>query len=254
MSDKWWETDVPRVMTEAEDFYTRLAALKPEKNKLTFTKTKTVEVREWASTLKMYDKHFEEVLKQLGFFYVPNRIIPGPTFVFPIKDSDGKYSSAQTRPLEGSVYGTNSKYRYIGIKPASPRWLGNDYATLKKVIETRTVVVVEGPFDILAARLMCPDVPIMSPLTKTLGRNHLTFLRMLGVKRVFMMFDNEEVKIGKKGDEGAGNMSMEQLAEMVKTMKLIPLLCPKSDPSSCLQNPIYAEKLRAVIKPVMSIR
>jgi hypothetical protein len=241
-------------MTEAEDFYARLAAVAPDKNKLTFTKGKVVSAREWSSTLKMYDKHFEQVLKTLNFFYVPNRIIPGPAFVFPIKDSDGKFTSAQTKPLEGSVYGINSKYRYIGTKPASPRWLGNDHATLKRIIETRRVVVVEGPFDLLAARLLCPDVPIMSPLTKLLGKNHIAYLRMLGVKRVFMMFDNEEVKAGKKGTDGAGNMSMEQQAEMVKTMTLSPLVCPKSDPSSCLKNPTYAEKLKGVIKSILSIR
>lgn len=254
MSDKWWDNDVDRVMSETEDFYTRLAAVAPQKNKLTFTKSKILSAREWTPTLSMYDENFEQVLKTLGYFYVPDRIIPGPAFIFPIRDSDGKFSSAQTKPLEGSVYGIDSKYRYIGTKPASPRWLGNDYATLKKIIDTRRVMVVEGPFDLLAARLLCPDIPIMSPLTKLLGRNHITYLRMLGVRRVFMMFDNEEVKAGKKGKDGAGNISMEQQAQAVKTMTLTPLLCPKADPSACLKNRTYAEKLRAVIKSILSIR
>ena len=90
MSDKWWETDVNKVISETEALYTRLVAIAPEKNKLALTKAKIIEARGWAPTLRMYDKHFEQVLKQLEFFYVPNRIVPGPAFVFPIRDVDGK--------------------------------------------------------------------------------------------------------------------------------------------------------------------
>lgn len=242
----WWETDVERVLAETTVFYDRVAELHPNKNKLTFTKGKVVEAREWAPTLKMYDKHFEEVLKQLGFTYIPNRIIPGPAFIFPIRDVDGKLSCAQTKPLEGSMLAVpGMKYRYIGNKPAGPRWLGNDHQTLKKIIELRKVMLVEGPFDLLAARLLCPNVPIMSPLTKTAGKNHITYLRMLGVNTLLLMYDNEEAKGGKAA--GAGNMSMEQQAASIKTMKVTPLICPKSDPSVCLKTPIYAEKLKSTI-------
>ena len=246
MEDRWWESDVNRVLEEAEVFYTRVAELYPDKAKIPFTKKKIIEVREWAPTLKMYDKDFDRVLKQLEFLYVPNRVIPGPTFVFPIHDVDGKYTCAQTKPLDGSVLAGKSKYRYIGAKPAGPRWLGNNRATLKKIIDTRKVMVVEGPFDILAAKLLHPEAPILSPLTKLLGKPHLAYLRMLGVRELILMYDNEEAKGTKK--EGAGNMSMEQHVAFIKNMKVIPLVCPKSDPSSCLKNPLYAEQLKRIIR------
>jgi hypothetical protein len=251
MSDKWWETDVNKVISETEALYTRLVAIAPEKNKLALTKAKIIEARGWAPTLRMYDKHFEQVLKQLEFFYVPNRIVPGPAFVFPIRDVDGKYTCAQTKPLDGSALAGTSKYRFIGGKPAGPRWLGNDHATLKKIIDYRKVVIVEGPFDLLAARLVCPDVPIMSPLTKLLGKNHLAYLRMLGVVNLLLMYDNEEAKGNKT--EGAGNLSMAQQAAFIKTMRVSPLICPYSDPSACLKNPLSAEKLRSIILAGFSI-
>jgi hypothetical protein len=244
-SKKWWETDVSKVMEETEVFYTRVAELYPDKAKLPFTKKKIIEARGWAPTLKTYDKHFEETLKRLGFFYVPNRIIPGPAFVFPIRDVDGKFTCAQTKPIEGSVLAVpGMKYRYIGDKQKQigPRWLGNDYATLRKIIELRKVVVVEGPFDLLAARLVCPDLPIMSPLTKMLGKQHVAYLRMLGVIDLFLMYDNEEAKEGKDG--GSGNMSAEQQVACIKTMNVKALTCPQSDPSECLKNPKFVRELQ----------
>ena len=247
MNEKsWWETDVSRVVEEADVFYSRVAELYPDKSKLLFTKKKIVEARQWSSTLKMYDKHFEEVLKQLEFFYVPNRIIPGPAFVFPIRDVDRKLICAQTKPSEGSVLSVaGMKYRFIGDKPIGPRWLGNDYTTLKRIIELRKVAVVEGPFDLLAARLMCPQYPILSPLTKMLGKQHIAYLRMLGVRHLYLMYDNEVAKEGKKA--GAGNMSAEQQAAYIKTMNVKALTCPQSDPSECLKSPLFARRLQTTL-------
>lgn len=243
-NNEWWAKDVARVIEETDTFYARLVEKAPHKNKLALTKDKIIAARDWSATLKMYQNHFDRVLSQLDFFYIPNRIIPGPAFVFPIKDIYGKYSSAQTRPIEGSVlFGPSAKYRYIGeSKPAGPRWLGNDHATLKKIIDTRSVLVVEGPFDILAARLMCPDIPILSPLTKVLGKNHIAYLRMLGVKNLILMYDNEVAKTGKK--EGAGNLSAEQQTAMIRSMNVQALTCPLEDPSLCLKYLDYAEKLK----------
>jgi len=243
-SDQWWTKDIARVVAETDTFYSRLVEVAPQKTKLALTKEKIIAARGWEPTLSMYQSHFDRVLRQLDFFYIPNRIIPGPTFVFPIRDIHGKYTSAQTRPIEGSVlFAPSAKYRYIGeSKPAGPRWLGNDYATLKKIIETRSVLVVEGPFDILAARLVCPDVPVLSPLTKVLGKNHIAYLRMLGVQNLALMYDNEVAKVGKK--EGAGNMSAEQQMRSIKNMTVSSLVCPLEDPSLCLQFRQYAEKLR----------
>jgi hypothetical protein len=245
---EWYELDVPRVMQEADDLYARVVAIDPNKSKANLTKSKIIEAREWAPTLRMYEKNFDKVIKQLGFFYVPKQVLPGPAFVFPIRDLGGQWTSAQTRPLEGSALTIpGMKYRYIGDKNIlGPRWLGNDRETLKRIIDTKKVVIVEGPFDVLAARLLCPDLPIMSPLTKMLGKHHQAYLRMLGVNNLLLMYDNDVAKGDDK--EGAGNMSMAQQAATIKTMKVSILTCPKSDPSACLKYQDYAEKLRSRLR------
>ncbi len=243
---EWWE-DVEKVISETDSLYSRVVARDPTKSKLAVTKSKIIEIREWGSCLNMIDKNWDRVIQQLGFFYVPKQMEPGPAFIFPLRHIDGKFSSAQTKPFEGSVLSSmKSKYRFIGEAPASPRWLGNDRVTLKQIIDLRKVMIVEGPFDILAAKLMCPDVPIMSPLTKLLGKGHIAYLRMLGVRDLFLMYDNEESKKAKV-TQGAGNISMEQQAKFIKTMNVVPVMCPKSDPSNCLKNQQYAEKLRSRI-------
>jgi hypothetical protein len=105
---------------------------------------------------------------------------------------------------------------------------------------------VEGAFDILAARLVCPDVPILSSLTKMLGKHHLAYLTMLGVNQLVLMFDNEEAK----GDRsmGAGNMSMAQQAATIKTMQVTTIDCPASDPSEALKDPEKTKRLAAKIR------
>ena len=42
---QWWETDVAKVMDEAEIFYTRVAERYPDKNKIAFTKKKISKYR-----------------------------------------------------------------------------------------------------------------------------------------------------------------------------------------------------------------
>ena len=249
MIDQWWTKDVPRVMSETALFYSRMVEKYPEKTVLAVTKEKIIKERNWGSTLNLYESNFDAVLSQLGFVYIPNRIIPGPAFFFPIRDVDGAYPCAQTKPMEGSTLYGMSKYRFIGEKPKGPRWLGNDPLTLKRIMATGTVMIQEGGFDILASRLLCPHAPILSPLTKFLGKNHLAYLRMIGVKRLILMYDNEEAK-GSKSD-GAGNMSMEQQIASIKSLKIIPevqeRICPLSDPSTCLESPRAAKQLKELL-------
>jgi hypothetical protein len=248
MINKWWETDVARIINETDTFYNRLVKVHPHKNKLALTKSKIIECRRWGPTTKLYDANFEQILTQMGIFYVPSRITPGPSIIFPIRDVGGTYPTAQTYPMEGSVLSgkLKSKYHFIGVELVGPRWLGNDYTTIKRIVDLRKVVIVEGSFDLLAAKLLCPDLPILSPLTKKLGGDHITYLRMLGVRDIFLMYDNEEAWNG--GKDGAGNLSMQQQKEDIKTMVVTPLLCPKDDPSECLTHMAYAEKLRGRLR------
>lgn len=247
MDAKYYE-DVSSLIRETDKLYAKITAKWPDKTKLTVTMNKIVSERGWEPSLKHIQKNFPRVLTELGSFFVPKAMIPGPVFVFPIRSLEGEYYYAQTKPLEGSVLvNPKSKYRFIGQRPYTPLWLGNTPGTLRKIIETRKVIVVEGPFDLLACRLLCPDLPIMSPLTKKIGKKHEAYLRILGVKHLLMLFDNEFAKEG-KGTMGAGELSMVMQERKIHTMKADSLICPSGDPSEALKRESRAVQLKRLLK------
>jgi hypothetical protein len=194
MQNDWFRTDVPRIIAETKLIYQRLVEKYPDKTLEATTIQKIIQERHWEESLPIYEGRFRDVVTRLGCLYIPKLIIPGPAFIFPMRSADGTYPRAQTKPLEGSaLWSVDGKYQYVGDKEKyiGPNWLGNDPETIRQIIETQSVMCVEGPFDLLAMRLICPSFPIMSPLTKKVGKNHIAYLRILGVKRLLLMYDNE---------------------------------------------------------------
>jgi len=241
MTSDWYLADVPRLIAETDALYARIAEKFPGKTKESLTIQKIVEERGWEGTLGLYKDRFEDVVRQLGCFYVPKVMPPGPAFVFPMRGADGAVIRAQTKPLEGSVLmGEGMKYRYIGDrnKYLGPNWLGNDPETITLIIQRQAVMCVEGPFDLLAIRLACPGYPVLSPLTKRLGKAHIAYLRILGVKRLFLMYDNE----------AQGEESMEQQKRQIRSMPVVPCECPQKDPSMALEKLEWAKELSSRIR------
>lgn len=235
--------DVTHLLGETDKLYRRITAKWPEKTKLALTAQKVIEERDWHKSYPLYKARMEQVLTALGFSFIPKIMAPGPVFVFPIRDVNDTYPVAQTKPLAGSELHGKAKYRFIGSALHGPRWLGNDRQTLQRIIETRTAVVVEGAFDLLAARLVS-DTPILCPLTKKLGAKHIAYLRMLGVKRLYLMYDNER--------SGQGNMAMEvESYKLADWFDVQPLLCPASDPAQCLTTMTKAQELRTILQSVL---
>lgn len=235
---------MPTVLSLVDEKFADATARGKTFTKFSVTKDKIVELRGWQQTLDLFEKHFDQVLTDLKIVYVPRQIPPGPMVIFPIRDVDGEYKYAQTKPLEGSeFFHPEKKYYYIGREPIGPRWLGNDPATIKLILQKRVVIVVEGPFDFLAARLLCPNAPIMSPLTKTLGPKHIAYLRMLGVKEVVFMYDSE---VSGKG-QGAAKYQSKQLQDLPYMKTSILRIAGGGDPSKVLQSPLYAKQLKKQI-------
>lgn len=256
-----WYNDIPELMTQTDRLYERIAAKWPEKTKLALTKEKMIVERKWQPSLPLIKRNLDRVLEDFQCFYLPKNLVPGPLFVFPVRGTDGAFRFAQSKPLEGSVLFGKHKYRYIGNKPYEPIWLGNDPATIQRVIETRTALAIEGGFDTLACRLLMPDAPIMSPLTKRLGDKHIAYLRMLGVKRLFLMFDFERAKqrnledsfeVEEYREEGQGEIAMAMAVRKIKDMEVIPVRCDSSDPSEALESAIRADKLRKTLLSLFS--
>lgn len=216
-NEGWWQ-DVPRLISRSLDIYG-----KAEKDPIQVTSARIKEHREWLVS----EAELMPAVKDLGFLYVPKKLFPGPMFLFPEVDMEGKMR-AQTKPLH-SVFG-EAKYYSIGTAQEDflgPIWLGNSDNTLDLITKHKFVVLVEGPFDLLACRTVAPHIPVMSSLTKNIGKRHQDYLRILGVKNIVLMFDNEA--------SGAGAKAMEALKRYIKTMEVTPLVCPAEDPSDCLK-------------------
>lgn len=232
----WWYRDVPKLIHETDILYKRLLDLgKP--GKLDLTASRVMEHRQWDASISL--EELKAALDKLGYFYVPKVFKPGPLFVFPQKNIDGDSLRAQTKPLyeiENSD-GQSSKYRTCGIDRSEwlgPIWLGNDLETMKSAIETKSVILVEGAFDLLACRVACPSVPTMSPLTKRIGEDHQAYLKVLGIKNLYLMFDNDKPKNG--STMGAGEISARSLQKNIKWAKVHILKCPSHDPSDALKS------------------
>ena len=247
MNDKWWQTDVPRLIKRAEDLYDAAIKSGQTYTMQSVTQSKIVQLRKWEQSLPLTNSNFSSVLKELECFYFPKTHMPGPMVVFPLRDIYGQVTRAQTKPMEGSIE-SGSNYRYLGTKAAEffgPCWIGSSSENIKRIIKTRKVVVVEGGFDILACKLVAPDVPILCPLTKSLGKDHVVYLRMLGVETLYLMFDNEKPK--EDYDIGAGEISMRTLKKKITDMEVEILFCPSSDPSEALKLYPKARQLKSLL-------
>jgi hypothetical protein len=232
-------------MAETDKLYERIVQRWPDRDKLSLTAKEIVEERGWKPSLHLIRKNLPTILKDHDVFFVPKIMQPGPCFIFPLRDVHDDYPYAQTKPLEGSVIGTDGKYHFIGTKPVGPLWMGASLQMMWRIIRTRSLVVVEGAFDFLACRALSPNTPILSPLTKKLGNKHVTYLQMLGLKHLYLMYDNER--------SGRGNQAMvfeeKSLASHFQTKSL---LCPASDPSDALKSATIAERLRSMLSKVVA--
>ena len=191
-----------RLARETDEAYARLAELgKP--SKLAVTKAKIYANRRWKAASAYIEKNFDAVLERMNVFYLPKALAPA-AFVFPLRDLDGRWGQAQVRPFEDSpLFLPDHKYRRLGVPYAfnGPAWCGNDDETLRQVITKRAVTLVEGPFDILACKLLVRiRARSLSSLTKGVTQDHADYLRILGVNRINLMFDNHHVARGGEGE------------------------------------------------------
>lgn len=244
--------DVPAMLQKADKIFADWAAMgKPQDRfgKVALAKRKIYESRGWLPSKLYIEKNFDELLQTLRVFYFPKAHIHGPAFVFPIRGLDDQYTQAQIRPCEGSpMFDANKKYQRLGsgrhYASQGPPWLGNDLETIRRMIKLRVAILVEGPFDLLACRLLVPEAPVISSLTKGIGEDHLDYLSILGVNRMCLMFDNEASGQGQKG--------VDSTKRLVQKKSCVPMVveslpCPAADPSAALKSRVTAVALKAVL-------
>src|ERR1035441_9081645 len=122
---------------------------------------------------------------------------------------------------------------------------------VERVLDHRAVLIVEGPFDILAVRLLLPDIPVLSAGTNYLGWKHLDYLRILGVKQVLVMFDQDaEDSNGKSAGIDAMTSLRRKLEQSSDSLRAVPLTCPTKDPAKALESYRGALELKSRISSV----
>ena len=182
----------------------------------------------------------EQALVDLNVVYIPKTLNPGPAFAFPVFDALEELRQLQIRVTNPEEWGG---IRYLAaVNPSEfvgPVWFGLDDRTIAAAMQHKAVVLVEGPFDLLAVRVCCPDIPSLTTLTKKLTPDHLTTLSLLGVTTIYPMFDHEKSEVG--------GLAAQILAAKASGFHVIPLVCPAKDPAEALKYPVKTLDLQTLL-------
>ena len=232
-----WATRPEILLDELEVLYRKAIKLGKVETVAKTAMKKAIAYRKWCEGIPRAD--LLRAIEDLEMIYVPTGVGPGPAFLFPVRDVTGEVRRAHLRMVDDSVYG----FRYISLmnpeKFIGPGWLGDDDTTLEAIIQSRTVSLVEGPFDLVALRTAEPRLPALCSLSKRMGRDHWDALKVLGVEQVFPMFDNEKSKQGEN--------AMHLMGEQHREFQVFPLTCSAKDPSDALRSPAKFEALRCTL-------
>jgi hypothetical protein len=233
----WWH-DVEFLLRKTKNLYTRLAS-KGKSDWITATVNKIIIERDWKLVDNLVRENLIKCVTEHNIIYIPKGFEPGPRFVLPQYDLNDIAMKAQTKFL-----GEGSKYQIIGDRDKflGPGWLGNSDAMLLKIMEEKYVVVLEGTFDFVAVRALNPDIPVLCSLTKKIGRKQEAYLQMLGVKTLYLMFDQDRV----------GIEAMTMIQRTFKSMDVQIAKTPVKDASLALENRKHTLLLRDVLTGIMN--
>ena len=243
---------VPSLIEDTQALYDSHVTPKGLGDQHSLAAEKIVPLRKWGPTQRLFKNNLLPIIRELGIFYVPKLMEPGPCIVFPICDHHNFPHHAMVKPmwpLKGKD-GFPIKYAMLGKEKneGCPTWFGDTDTVISAIGHTRSVVLVEGYFDLLACRLLHPGAPVMTSGTKRIGEPHMQWLRILGVKKVFIAFDNE---VGRDGGEGAGNMGARLTVQQFNNkhgVAVEAVALPAKDPSACLEHLRSAYALRNLLR------
>lgn len=235
MSKKWWD-DIEFLMRKVRNLYTRLED-KGKSGLIEACVIKIIKERDWDCVRDLITENLTQCVKEHNIMYVPKGFEPGPRFVFPQYDLNDMAMKAQTKPLESEI-----KYWIAGDRDnfLGPGWLGNSDEMLLKINQLGYVLIVEGTFDFVAVRAIDPNIPVLCSLTKKIGRKQEAYLRMLGVKTIYLMFDQDPV----------GIQAMEIVQRTFKSMTVEIVKTPGKDASKALENRKHALILRDTLRSI----
>ena len=244
---------VPGYLQEIDNFYEEL------NHKLTpaqIAADKIVQQRGWTPTFSLIKDTLVPTIQELDIRYIPKQMKLGPGVFFPIYDHERRPLHARLNPFyELESLNGLMKYAMVG-KDKDHRnhsLFGQSLQCITNMIKYRSVLFVEGYYDLLAARLLHPEAAVLSTGQKSINDKQIWFCRMAGIERVLVLFDRDEKNAGKKG-AGAGRDATRQLiARMPKDHPGIEFVdcgyaIGADDPSDCLKDRLVAERFQQSLK------
>ena len=235
-SDQPWAQDPQHLVSLLEKVYGAAVRAGKIRSVATVTVKKMMAFRNWTPKIPL--SNLLEVVDDLGVAYVPNDVPPGPAFLFPIPDVTLETKRLQIRLCDEAQF--DLRYVTVGDKNKfiGPMWFGADDENLQRIIRSSAVLVVEGPFDLLAVRTMVPEFPALCPMGKRLTEGHLDYLQLCGVEKIITLWDADD----------AGRAASSRDVKRFRTLSLdlrSRMTC--KDPADALRNYESAFALRDLL-------
>lgn len=243
MSDWRWKdqpwAEPETLLSMLVDYYKR-AYEATGKGVVEITARKVRAERKWHPSVPEAD--LQRAIQALEVLYVPGGVGPGPGIAFPIRDVTGDVRRMHIRLMGEGPEFYGMRYMSLTNKDAfvGPAWCGVDDDTLTSIIQQKEALIVEGPMDLLAVRVAGSPIPAITSLTKSLKDDHMDYLRILGVKTIHALLDND-----KAGGTAAGFLARNPFGISVEA-----LTCPMKDPAKLLQAPSGLRQLRELVNPL----
>lgn len=234
--------NVPWLLDQVRELFATKVVPKGGPTLLRKTAEVVVKLRGWESTEHLFRGRMEFILEELAIAYVPKIMQPGPGIVFPMLDVRDRYTLGRFCPMyDLRIKDDLAKYAFLGKKADTigPNWLGMSHATIRSIIDHKLAVLVEGPFDLLACRLVAPDVSVLSTGTKTFNDMHVDHLCMLGCKVLHLMFDADDA-----GEKAASYLARTWNTKLDGLMTVQTQRCPAADPSDALRRAASTNQLK----------
>lgn len=192
------------------------------------TTKRIIRFREWCCT----EDELRPWIEASRIRFIPSGLSKyGSSFAFPIYDPYDGYSMIHFRYEDPTEHGNFRSYTMGDINEhLGPLWSNGSPDTLKQIIETGKVLIVEGPMDQLASQVVGSKYPVLALLGKNIRDKHISDLKMLGVHHIKLMLDREATK------------EAEELKAKLPFNTTV-LKCPAHDPSDCLKDPVMRAKL-----------
>lgn len=180
-----------------------------------------------------------DAVAELEVIYIPTGLGPGPALAFAVRDVCGVVNRLQIRLLGDGPEKFGTRYLALVNREAfiGPAWIGMDEDVLGSILQTREILLVEGPLDLLAVRAIGCPIPSLSTLSKRVSDSHWAYLQILGVKDVHAMFDAD----------GAGQRAATSLAKGSRGIRVHAVECPAKDPAEALKSRLTTRCLRDVL-------